>query len=70
MEITPIKLLIILAIVILVFGTQKLRSLGSDIGSAIRDFKKALNDDKPNIPPSTPVEKTDMPTNNTDTDAR
>jgi sec-independent protein translocase protein TatA len=66
MEITPIKLLIVLAIVILVFGTQKLRSLGSDVGSAIRDFKKALNDDKTN----TPAEKTDVSTKNTtDTDA-
>lgn len=36
--------LIVLGIVILVFGTKKLSSLGSDVGSAIRNFKKAMND--------------------------
>ncbi len=36
--------LIVLGIVILVFGTKKLGSVGSDVGSAIRNFKKAMND--------------------------
>jgi sec-independent protein translocase protein TatA len=36
--------LIVLAIVALVFGTKKLGSLGSDLGSAIRGFKKAVNE--------------------------
>ncbi len=36
--------LIVLAIVALVFGTKKLGSIGSDLGSAIRGFKKAMND--------------------------
>jgi len=36
--------LIILGIVILIFGTKKLGSVGSDVGSAIRNFKKAMND--------------------------
>jgi len=36
--------LLILAIVILVFGTKKLGSVGSDVGSAIRNFKKAMNE--------------------------
>lgn len=35
---------IVLAVVILVFGTKKLGSLGSDVGSAIKNFKKAVND--------------------------
>jgi len=36
--------LIVLAIVALVFGTKKLGNIGSDLGSAIRGFKKAMND--------------------------
>ncbi len=38
------ELLIILAIVILLFGTKKLRNMGGDIGGAIRSFRKALKD--------------------------
>ncbi|MGI0120428.1 twin-arginine translocase TatA/TatE family subunit [Zooshikella sp. RANM57] len=42
------QLLIIAIIVILLFGTNKLRTLGSDLGTSIRGFKKALgeNEDK------------------------
>lgn len=36
--------LIVLGIVILVFGTKKLGNVGSDVGSAIKNFKKAMND--------------------------
>jgi sec-independent protein translocase protein TatA len=35
--------LILLAIVLLVFGTKKIRNLGPDLGAAIRDFKKGLS---------------------------
>jgi sec-independent protein translocase protein TatA len=40
----PKHLLIILLIVLLVFGGKKLRTLGSDLGSAFRGFKKAMSD--------------------------
>ena len=40
------RLLIIAVIVILLFGTRKLSTLGSDLGSAIKGFKKAMSDDK------------------------
>ncbi len=36
---------ILLVIVLLVFGTKKIRNLGPDLGSAIRDFKKSLSGD-------------------------
>lgn len=36
------ELLVILAIVVLLFGTTKLKSLGSDLGSAIKGFKNAI----------------------------
>ncbi|MGL4454834.1 MAG: Sec-independent protein translocase subunit TatA [Plesiomonas sp.] len=39
------QLLIIAVIVVLLFGTKKLRNIGGDLGGAVRDFKKALNDD-------------------------
>ena len=39
------ELLVILVIVGLIFGTKKLRTLGSDVGSAVRGFRKAMNED-------------------------
>ena len=36
------QLVIILGIVILLFGTKKLRNLGGDLGSALNSFKKAV----------------------------
>ncbi|MEZ3499883.1 twin-arginine translocase subunit TatE [Pantoea sp. KPR_PJ] len=41
------KLLIIGALIVLLFGTNKLRSLGGDLGSAIKGFKKAMKDEEP-----------------------
>jgi sec-independent protein translocase protein TatA len=38
------QLLIVLVIVILLFGTKKLRSLGGDLGSAIRSFKSSVRE--------------------------
>ncbi len=43
--ISPTQLLIILAIVALIFGTKKLRSLGSDVGGAVKGFRKAMNEE-------------------------
>ena len=40
------QLLIILVVVFLIFGSGKLRSLGSDLGSSIKGFKKALKDEE------------------------
>ncbi|WP_312817136.1 Sec-independent protein translocase subunit TatA [Atlantibacter subterraneus] len=41
------QLLIIVVIVVLLFGTKKLSSLGSDLGASIKGFKKAMGDDEP-----------------------
>ena len=38
------QLLIILVIVILLFGTKRLKNIGSDIGGALKGFKKAVDD--------------------------
>jgi sec-independent protein translocase protein TatA len=40
------QLIIIAVIVVLLFGTKKLRNLGGDLGSAIKGFKNAVSDDK------------------------
>ena len=39
------ELLIVLAIVVLVFGTARFKNLGSDLGSAIKGFRSAIKDD-------------------------
>lgn len=39
--------IIVLVVVILVFGTKKLPSLGQDLGNALRGFKKAVSDEEP-----------------------
>lgn len=40
------ELLVILLIVALLFGTKKLRSLGTDLGSALKGFRGAMRDDE------------------------
>ena len=39
------QLVIILAIIVLLFGTKKLRGIGGDLGSAVKGFKKAVSED-------------------------
>ena len=39
------NLLIILAIIVLLFGTKKLKNIGGDLGGAIKGFKKAISDE-------------------------
>ena len=39
------ELLIVLVIVLVFFGTKKLRSMGSDVGEAVKGFKKGMRDD-------------------------
>lgn len=38
------QLLILLAIVVLLFGTKKLRNMGGDVGGAVKGFKNAMKD--------------------------
>jgi sec-independent protein translocase protein TatA len=38
------ELIIILLVVLVVFGTKKLRTIGSDLGGAVRGFKKAMSE--------------------------
>lgn len=58
---SPWHWLIVLLIVVLIFGTKKLRNLGQDLGGAIKGFKQGMSegaDDKPvektaELPPQT-----------------
>ena len=39
------QLVILLVIVMLVFGTKRLRNIGSDLGSAVKGFRKGIEDE-------------------------
>ena len=45
MGISVWQLLILLAVVLLIFGTKKLKNVGGDLGSAIKNFKSAVKDE-------------------------
>ena len=40
---SPLQLLIILVIVVVIFGTKRLKEVGGDLGSAVKSFRKAMN---------------------------
>lgn len=42
------QLVIILVIILLLFGAKRLRNVGSDLGSAVKGFKKAIKDEESN----------------------
>ena len=53
------ELLIILVIVGLIFGTSKLRNMGSDLGGAVKGFQKGLKEDEPSAEEEVNREKED-----------
>ena len=44
--------LIVLVVVVLIFGTKKLRNMGGDLGEAFKNFKRAMRDDDDASTPS------------------
>lgn len=46
------QLLIVLAIVVMLFGTKRLRTLGSDLGSAVKGFRSSMQDEDSKEDPS------------------
>jgi sec-independent protein translocase protein TatA len=60
------QLLILLVIVMLVFGTKRLRNIGSDLGSAVKGFRKGIEDEPEDNEPEkiTTEEKTSAESNN------
>lgn len=55
---SPLHWLIVLLIVVLIFGTKKLKNIGHDLGSAIKGFKEGMNEGS-NAPASKPSELTE-----------
>ena len=55
------QLAIVLLIVVLIFGTKRLKSIGSDLGGAFKGFKKAMesDDDKPDADEQRRIESDD-----------
>ena len=51
------QLLIVLAIVLLLFGTKRLRNMGTDVGGAIKNFKTAVKKEESEAADSTSDEK-------------
>ncbi|MFJ4064479.1 twin-arginine translocase TatA/TatE family subunit [Pseudomonas sp. NPDC089996] len=51
--------IVLLAVVVLVFGTKKLKNLGGDLGESIKGFRKAMNDEehKPAAPVAAPQQQ-------------
>lgn len=43
--VSPFSLLLIFMIILALFGTNKLKNIGSDLGEAIKNFKRALNEE-------------------------
>lgn len=50
--------LVVLAIVVLVFGTKKLRNLGGDLGAAIKNFKGSMKEGDAEVAAKDPAELT------------
>ena len=53
------QLAIVLLIVVLIFGTKRLKSIGSDLGSAIKGFKGAMDDESKSEPTQKRVESSE-----------
>lgn len=67
--------LIVLLIVVLVFGTKKLKNIGADLGGAVKGFKDGVRDGstsaaEPAPPPQQVAQKTADPANTVDVDAK
>lgn len=46
MGISVTKLLIVLAIIIVIFGTKRLKNIGADLGGAIKSFRSSLREEE------------------------
>jgi sec-independent protein translocase protein TatA len=55
------QLLIILAIVVMLFGTKRLRTLGSDLGSAVKGFRSSMQEEPEKTEPEEKTEGSDEP---------
>jgi sec-independent protein translocase protein TatA len=59
MGLSTTHLIIFLIIIVVIFGTKKLRNIGSDLGGAVKGFKDGMRDgnEKPAEAPAAPVQQ-------------
>lgn len=62
--------LILLVVVALIFGTAKLRNVGSDLSAAIKNFRKGLQDDEPDSSAQLKADKTETPASSSNEESR
>jgi sec-independent protein translocase protein TatA len=62
--------LIVLVIVMLVFGTKKLRNIGSDLGGAVKGFKEGMKESSADKPAEKPAEPQQVSGHTIDVEAR
>jgi sec-independent protein translocase protein TatA len=56
------SLLLIFLISVVLFGTKRLKSIGSDLGAAIKSFREGMDGEKPSSSPSLEQKHSDSPT--------
>jgi sec-independent protein translocase protein TatA len=59
--------LVVLLIVVLVFGTKKLKNIGSDLGGAVKGFKDGVKDGSTSADPATPPPQVNSKMNDANT---
>ncbi|MDL2337970.1 MAG: Sec-independent protein translocase subunit TatA [Pseudomonadota bacterium] len=59
--------LIVLVIVVLVFGTKKLKNIGADLGGAVKGFKDGIKDGGASVDPVNPAQVTAQKTSDANT---
>jgi sec-independent protein translocase protein TatA len=57
-DISPIQIVIVLAIALLIFGPKRLPEMGRNLGKGIRDFKGGITGEEPATPAATALEDT------------
>jgi sec-independent protein translocase protein TatA len=55
MGLSTTHLIIFLVIIVLIFGTKKLKNIGSDLGGAVKGFKDGMKDGSADQPPANPA---------------
>lgn len=60
MHFSPLQLTVVLVIIILLFGTKKLRSMGGDLGEALKGFRTAVKECDSTETPALPDTKSDL----------
>ncbi|MDQ5768695.1 twin-arginine translocase TatA/TatE family subunit [Thiothrix subterranea] len=57
MHFSPLQLAVVLVIIILLFGTKKLRNMGGDLGEALKGFRRAVRESDDTETPALPDTK-------------